>query len=86
MNVSNDVVNTFRAQSHGHKPIIFGPRVRRLTPLECERLQGFPDNYTNIPSATDTDRYCAIGNSMTTFVMKWIGKRIDLVDKILQKC
>ena len=38
--------------------------VRRLTPLECERLQGFPDNFTNIPGASDTARYKALGNSI----------------------
>jgi DNA (cytosine-5)-methyltransferase 1 len=58
-------------------------RVRRLTPLECERLQGFPDNYTLIPGASDTGRYQAIGNSMAVPVMQWIGKRIDLIDKYL---
>ena len=51
--------------------------VRRLTPLECERLQGFPDNYTNIPGASDSARYRALGNSMAVPVMHWIGKRID---------
>jgi len=50
--------------------------VRRLTPMECERLQGFPDNYTNIPSAADTHRYKALGNSMAVPVMRWIGERI----------
>ena len=51
--------------------------VRRLTPVECERLQGFPDNYTNIPNAADTNRYKALGNSMAVPVMKWIGERIN---------
>ena len=51
--------------------------VRRLTPLECERLQGFPDNYTNIPGASDSARYKALGNSMAVPVMHWIGKRIE---------
>lgn len=50
--------------------------VRRLTPVECERLQGFPDNYTNIPKAADGPRYKALGNSMAVPVMAWIGKRI----------
>lgn len=59
--------------------------VRRLTPLECERLQGFPDHYTNIPGAKDGPRYKALGNSMTVNVMHWIGKRIDLVNKIFHK-
>jgi DNA (cytosine-5)-methyltransferase 1 len=58
--------------------------IRRLTPLECERLQGFPDNYTNIPGASDSARYKAIGNSMTTHVMRWIGERIQLVNQVIE--
>jgi DNA (cytosine-5)-methyltransferase 1 len=50
--------------------------VRRLTPRECERLQGFPDDYTAIPGASDGPRYKALGNSMAVPVMAWIGKRI----------
>lgn len=50
--------------------------VRRLTPKECERLQGFPDNYTNIPGAKDSPRYAALGNSMAVPVMRWIGERL----------
>jgi DNA (cytosine-5)-methyltransferase 1 len=55
--------------------------VRRLTPVECERLQGFPDNYTNItwrkqPESPDGPRYKALGNSMAVPVMAWIGRRI----------
>lgn len=53
-------------------------RVRRLTPIECERLQGFPDNYTNIFEKTpDSPRYKAMGNSMAVPVMRWIGERIN---------
>lgn len=58
--------------------------VRRLMPVECERLMGFPDNYTLIPfngkreiDCPDTRRYAALGNSMVVPVMTWIGKRID---------
>ena len=55
--------------------------VRRLTPRECERLQGFPDDYTLIPvrnkPAADGPRYKALGNSMAVPVMHWIGKRIQ---------
>jgi len=56
--------------------------VRRLTPIECERLQGFPDNYSNVPwrksdSSPDSPRYKALGNSMAVPVMAWIGKRIQ---------
>ena len=55
--------------------------VRRLTPIECEALQGFPKNYTNIPwrkkeESPDGPRYKALGNSMAVPVMHWIGKRI----------
>ena len=59
--------------------------LRRLTPLECERLQGFPDGWTDIDykgkPAPDTKRYKAIGNSMAVPVMKWIGERIDEADR-----
>ena len=51
--------------------------VRRLTPKECERLQGFPDDYTAIPGAADGPRYKALGNSMAVPVMHWIGERIQ---------
>lgn len=64
------------------EPAFTGSLIRRLTPVECERLQGFPDDYTNIPGATDSKRYAALGNSMTVNVMHWIGKRIDDVDFI----
>ena len=66
--------------------------VRQLTPIECERLMGFPDNYTQIPwkgkpaeKCPDNLRYKACGNSMCVNVMEWIGIRIDMVDKLLQK-
>lgn len=51
--------------------------VRRLTPLECERLQGFEDGYTDIPVASDSARYKALGNSMAVPVMRWLAQRID---------
>lgn len=57
-------------------------QVRRLTPTECERLQGFCDDYTNIPGASDSVRYKALGNSMAVPVMAWIGKRIGAVNNI----
>lgn len=60
--------------------LMSGMQVRRLTPVECERLQGFPDNYTNIPKAADGPRYKALGNSMAVPVMKWLGERIQMVD------
>jgi DNA (cytosine-5)-methyltransferase 1 len=58
--------------------------VRRLTPRECERLQGFPDDFSRIPwknkpagDCPDGPRYKALGNSMAVPVMRWIGRRID---------
>jgi DNA (cytosine-5)-methyltransferase 1 len=55
--------------------------VRRLTPRECERLQGFPDDYTAITyrgkPAADGPRYRALGNSMAVPVVRWIGERIS---------
>lgn len=58
--------------------------VRRLTPTECERLQGFPDGWTAVPyrnkPAADGPRYKALGNSMAVPVMRWIGARIATVD------
>jgi DNA (cytosine-5)-methyltransferase 1 len=62
--------------------------VRRLTPRECERLQGFPDDYTLVEYrgklASDGPRYKALGNSMAVPVMRWIGQRIEAVDAILR--
>lgn len=62
--------------------------VRRLTPTECERLQGFPDGWTLIPykgkpaeECPDGPRYKAIGNSMAVPVMRWIGERIDMFER-----
>ena len=64
-----------------------GYAVRRLTPRECERLQGFPDDYTLIQfrgkPAADGPRYRALGNSMAVPVMRWIGRRIDMVDRLI---
>ena len=56
-------------------------QVRRLTPVECERLQGFPDNWTKIDEKTpDGPRYRALGNSMAVPVMRWIAERIQMVE------
>jgi len=49
--------------------------VRRLTPLECERLQGFPDDWT-VPAGTDSQRYRQMGNAVTVNVVQWIGGRL----------
>ncbi|BAO88961.1 DNA cytosine methyltransferase [Caballeronia cordobensis] len=87
-----DIASTMRSMGHsnshqnggGHLAVHTGAAVRRLTPRECERLQGFPDDYTLInvrgKPAADGPRYKALGNSMAVPVMRWIGKRIQLVD------
>ena len=87
MNVEHDMVGTLRRETHGHEPAVIQPpsmAVRRLTPVECERLQGFPDNYTAIPwrnkpasECPDGPRYKALGNSWAVPVVAWIGKRIS---------
>jgi DNA (cytosine-5)-methyltransferase 1 len=70
----------------GYPAIRSGMQVRRLTPMECERLQGFPDGYTAISyrgkPAADGPRYKALGNSMAVPCMTWIGKRIKDVDSL----
>jgi DNA (cytosine-5)-methyltransferase 1 len=73
---------------HANRPAVIkqpAMQVRRLTPVECERLQGFPDGYTNIPwrkatESPDGPRYKALGNSMAVPVMTWIGRRIANVE------
>jgi len=67
-----------------------GLQLRRLTPTECERLQGFPDNHTLIPwrgkpaaDCPDSPRYKAIGNSMAVPVMRWIGRQITGKEPVL---
>lgn len=61
-------------------------RVRRLTPTECERLQGFPDGHTATPGMKDGPRYKALGNSMCVYKMRWLGMRIaPYVDAAVNK-
>ena len=88
-----DSCGTLRANGPGHDPvgsrIRLGHAVRRLTPRECERLQGFPDDWTAIEyrgkPAADGNRYKALGNSMAVPCIKWIGKRIQLVHDLCEK-
>ena len=85
INIENDCISpTLRSEAHGNLPIITTPyTIRKITPAECERLQGFPDNYTQIlwrnkstEDCPDSSRYKAIGNSMAVPVMRWIGQRL----------
>ena len=68
----------------GYPAALQGSAVRRLTPRECERLQGFPDDFTLVPyrkgMMADGPRYKMLGNSMAVPVMRWIGERIAIVD------
>ncbi|WP_122498901.1 DNA cytosine methyltransferase [Pseudomonas viridiflava] len=84
--VGDELGNTLRASSGGGDKAhaLIGQSVRRLTPVECERLQGFPDEYTSIPYrgrptglCPDGPRYKAIGNSKAVTVVRWIGQRIQ---------
>ena len=78
---NGDPCHTIARDNAAHASITNGMAVRRLTPIECERLQGFPDGYTDIkPKGKDTPdghRYKALGNSMAVPVMRWIGERIN---------
>ena len=79
--IQGDITATMTAaggsSTHSGPKVMQQMRVRRLTPMECERLQGFPDGYTHTPTSSDTTRYKALGNSMAVPVMRWIGKRIS---------
>jgi DNA-cytosine methyltransferase len=72
--------------------VLHSMAIRRLTPKECERLQGFPDDWTKIPyrnkeadQCPDGPRYKACGNSMAVPVMRWIGQRIQYVENLMKE-
>jgi DNA (cytosine-5)-methyltransferase 1 len=76
--VSATMTADMAGPTHSGPKVMHNMAVRRLTPVECERLQGFPDNYTNIKeNCPDGNRYKALGNSMAVPVMRWIGERIN---------
>ena len=61
----------------GHIPMLLGKRIRRLTPVECERLQGFPDGWTSLDGKmSDAQRYRQLGNAVSVPVVKAIGERL----------
>ena len=79
----NGVVSTQSARQHKdatdlvcQKAETYAYLIRRLTPLECERLQGFPDGWTDIPGASDSARYKALGNSVAIPCVEFIMGRI----------
>ena len=71
------------AATNGSLFVVQDNRIRRLSPLECERLMGFPDNYTELNGVKKTNRYQAIGNSWAVPVVRWIGERILNYPQIL---
>ena len=73
----NDSGISYTVDTYATQGVLSNMKVRRLTPIECERLQGFPDNYTKTPTSSDSTRYKSLGNSMAVPVMKWIGERIN---------
>jgi len=86
----HDTANIRAASSGSSRSYVAQPyAVRRLTPRECERLQGFPDHYTEIPwrgkaaeDCPDGPRYKALGNAMAVNCMRWLGQRIEKVEAI----
>lgn len=79
--ISKQINGTLRSSGGGGivpSSVVYQYIARYLTEKECERLQGFSDNYTNIPKASATNRYKALGNSMAVTVMAWLGQRISL--------
>jgi DNA (cytosine-5)-methyltransferase 1 len=94
----NQTINKHTSQTIGssasdvnhYGAVLHSMAIRRLTCKECERLQGFPDDWTKIPyrnkeadQCPDGPRYKACGNSMAVPVMRWIGERINLIESIL---
>jgi DNA (cytosine-5)-methyltransferase 1 len=90
--ITGDIACTFTADAtsatHSGPTVMQSMAVRRLTPVECERLQGFPDHYTDIKSkgkqTPDGPRYKALGNSMAVPVMNWIGQKIQKVEDTIK--
>ena len=83
-NISATMTADMAGPTHSGPKVMQNMAVRRLTPIECERLQGFPDDYTNIKDkCPDGPRYKAMGNSMAVPVMRWIGERINKVNSTL---
>ncbi|MDN7445927.1 DNA cytosine methyltransferase [Burkholderia multivorans] len=86
--LSGDIATALRASQGGGDKLhaLTGSAIRRLTPRECCRLQGFPDDYLDVmfrgKPAADGPRYKALGNSMAVPVMHWLGKRIELVESL----
>ena len=82
-NVAATMTADMAGSTHSGPKVMQNMAVRRLTEVECERLQGFPDNYTNIKENCPSGaRYKALGNSMAVPVMRWIGERINNYERL----
>lgn len=80
--ISKEINSTLRSSGGGGivpSSVTYQSVARYITEVECERLQGFPDGYTNIPGANKGKRYKSLGNSMAVPVMRWIADRIEQV-------
>jgi DNA (cytosine-5)-methyltransferase 1 len=89
MGVTNAITTGGGKPGQGYQAVREGLSVRRLTPTECERLQGFPDGFTQIPwrgkepeNCPDGPRYKALGNSFAVPVVRWLGERIQAVEDL----
>lgn len=75
----NDTHHTLRAGTKQSTGVVVASQVRRLTPVECERLQGFPDNWTD--GQADSARYKQMGNAVAVPVVEWIMRRLVAADE-----
>ena len=81
---NSDLCITFQKATSGSSlrsihPIRSRQLIRRLTPLECERLQGYPDGWTDVPGASDSARYKALGNSVAIPCVEYLMQRVAMV-------
>lgn len=86
----DELAYALRAGERAQQMVTDGFTLRRLTPRECERLMGFPDDWTNVPwrgkpTAPDAPRYRVIGNSFVVPKVKWIAERILAVERALAR-
>ena len=77
-----DQVGSLLARQYKDPPITYQNTVRRLTPMECERLQGYPDGWTDIPGASDAKRYKALGNSIALPFWAALARRFVEIGKV----
>lgn len=74
--IANALKVPLGAEESGSVTVSQGASVRRLTPMECERLQGLPDGWTYLGGTADSKRYAAVGDAVTVPIAEWIGRRL----------